>query len=180
MHNINGIDTDSLIVSLARAYPERPQYIRCACIRYYHDYSEKEEWFFNIDISKINVVVEGEEIIPGIFTTFKSEWVPETITLAGNQHFKANAYYLITSYSHWYRKAEYNSVSHAIFKVDNDTDIIRNEDRQLNLNCDGLNLGDMHLQEVFVSGNADIGFTLSVTPESKAIFTVEEGSERKH
>jgi hypothetical protein len=180
MYDFNGIDADSLIASLVRAYPERPNYIRCTCIRYNYYYSRNEEWFFNIDISKINVVVEGEEIMPGIFTAFKSERVPETITLAGNQRFKANAYYLITSYSHWYRKAEYNFVSNAIFKVDNYTDIIRNEDGQLNLNIRDLYLGDMHLQEIIVLGNADIGFTLSVTPESKAVFTVEEGFERKY
>ena len=49
-----------------------------------------------------------EEISPGIYTRFKKQWLPESISLAEGQLFKKGAYYLLTSYDHTYRNSKYN------------------------------------------------------------------------
>lgn len=175
----NGVGAEPVINSLIRAYPQKPEYLRVTCTKFNEDGTKNEKYFFDIGISNIYVVVEGEEAQPGIFTTFAREWVPETITLANGGLFKADTYYLITSYENSYRKPEYNSVSTAIFRVDEDTDIVNNEDKRLNLNCGGLYLNEMHLQEIHVVPAGD-GFKLSVTPESEMIFIVEECSKQNY
>jgi len=86
---------------------------------------------------------------------------------------KADAYYLITTYKDG-RK------SHAVFKVNNDTEIIHNEDGKLDLNSGGLYLEEMHLREILINGNSHDGFTLLVTPESRSVFKVKEGSVRQY
>jgi hypothetical protein len=161
-----------IIKPLIVAYPQRPKYLHAIVTKYNDEWTEKEEWFFNIDISNINVVVSGEEMKPGIFTNFVGQWVPETITLEDGQRFKANAYYLISSYRNG-RKP------YAIFKVNNDTEIIHNEDGKLSLYSGGLYLEEMRLREIFINGNSDDSFTLLVTPESRTIFKVKEGSTPK-
>lgn len=136
--------------------------------------STDEEWYFDIAMPDIEISFEGEEIKPGTFTAFNREWVPKTITLADGQTFKKGSYYMITSYSHNSRKEEYNHVSSAIWKADEDTEIFDNSDHHRNLNCGGLSLDDMHIQEITVNGNAKSGFKLCVTPESSDIFKVVE------
>jgi hypothetical protein len=173
-HFSTRIRPQDIIKPLVIAYPKNPKYLHAIITKYNDTWTEKEQWFFNIDISNINVVVSGEEMKPGIFTRFVGQWVPEIITLEDGQWFMANAYYLITSY----RELELKK-SYAIFKVDNDTNIIHNEDGQLNLNSGGLYLEEMRLRKILINGNSYDGFTLLVTPESKNIFKVEEGSAPK-
>ena len=193
-HFSTGIRPEDIIKPLVIAYPKNPKYLHAIITKYNDTWTEKEQWFFNIDISNINVVISGEEMKSGIFTRFVGQWVPEIITLEDGQLFMANAYYLIISYLDTYRELELknsyalltgkelelNRNSYAIFKVANDTDIIRNEDRQLNLNSGGLYLEEMHLRKILINGNSYDGFTLLVTPESKNIFKVEEGSAPKY
>jgi hypothetical protein len=185
------IRPQELIPPLVLAYPKSPKYLRAIITKYNDDWTSEEEWFFNIDISNINVVISGEEMKPGIFTRFVRQWVPETITLEDEQWFKADAYYLISSY----RKPDQQedeilkklnisispvNTSYAIFKVNKDTEIIHNEDGQLYLNSGGLFVEEMHLREILINSNSHDGFTLFVTPESRNTFKVKEGSVRKY
>jgi hypothetical protein len=160
-----------IIKPLIVAYPQSPKYLHAIITKYNDEWTEKEEWFFNIDISNINVVVSGEEMKPGIFTRFVQQWVPETITLEDGQWFKADAYYLISSYKD-------GRTSYAIFKVNNDTEIIHNEDGKLSL-VGTVYLEEMRLREILINGNSHDGFTLLVTPESRNNFKVKEGSAPK-
>ena len=187
------IRPEDIIKPLVIAYPQSPKYLRAKITKYNDNWTEKEQWFFNIDISNINVVISGEEMKPGTFTRFVGQWVPEIITLEDGQWFMKNAYYLITSsldinqelelkkfYALIGKELELNRNSYAIFKVGNDTDVIRNENSQLNLNSGNLHLGEMRLRKILVIGNSHDGFTLLVTPESKNVFKVEEGSVPKY
>jgi hypothetical protein len=185
-----GIRPRDIIKPLVIAYPQKPKYLHAKITKYNDKWTEKEEWFFNIDISNINVVVSGEEMKPGIFTRFVGQWVPETISLEDGQWFKAGAYYLISSYisqqeDEIYKKLNINNlgkIQYAIFKVNNDTEIIHNEDGKLDLNCGGLGLflKEMRLREILINSNSHDGFTLFVTPESINVFKVKEGSVRKY
>jgi hypothetical protein len=157
-----------IIKPLIVAYPLSPKYLHAIVTKYNDEWTEKEEWFFNIDISNINVVVSGEEMKPGIFTNFVGQWVPETITLEDGQWFRADAYYVITSYKDGKKRC-------AIFKVNNDTEIIHNEDGKPIL-VGTLFFEEMHLSKILINGNSHDGFTLLVTPESRNIFKVKEGS----
>ena len=186
----NTIRPEDIIKALVRAYPENPKYLRGKITKYYNDWAEKEEWIFNIDISDIQVIIFGNEMKPGIFKRFVGQWVPETISLDEGQYFKKNAYYLISSYEDINKAIErkkyiemitgseykLNLVSYAIFKVEKDTSIINNENGDLNLNSGGLNLDEIRIREIIISGNNNDGFTLFVTPESTNIFIVKEGS----
>jgi len=166
------ITPNTIIRLLIVAYPQSPKYLHAVVTKYNDEWTEKEEWFFNIDISNINVIVSGEEMKPGIFTNFVEQWVPETITLEDGQWFRADAYYVITSYKDGKKR-------YAIFKVNNDTEIIHNEEGELHPYGGGLFLEEMRLREILINGNSDDGFTLLVTPESRTIFKVKEGSAPK-
>jgi hypothetical protein len=169
---------EDIIKPLVRVYPKNPKYLRCKITRYNDAWTEKEEWFFNVDISNINVIISGEEMKPGIFTRFVGQWVPETITLEEGQLFMANAYYLITSHAPKPEEPEIYETHYAVFKVDKNTEIIHNEDGKLNLNSGSLLLQEMRLRKVLINGNNCDGFILFVTPESTNIFKVEVGSVR--
>jgi hypothetical protein len=170
-HFSTKIRPEDIIKSLIMAYPQSLKYLRVIITKYNDNWTEKEQWYFNIDISNINVVISGEEMKPGIFTRFEQQWVPETITLEDGQWFSADAYYLISSY-------EDDRKSYAIFKNNNDTEIIHNEDGKLNL-VGTVYLEEMRLREILINGNSHDGFTLLVTPESRNIFKVKEGSAPK-
>lgn len=163
-----------LIPWLLKNQTKKAAYLK---VRYYNynmkTNSTDEEWYFDIAMPDIEILFEGEEVKPGTFTAFNREWVPKAITLADGQTFKKGSYYMITSYSHNSRKEEYNHVSSAIWKADEDTEIFDNSDHHRNLNCGGLSLDDMHIQKITVNGNATSGFKLIVTPESTDIFKVE-------
>jgi hypothetical protein len=171
---INFEGPEDMIAKLVFSYPKKPKCLHGIITKYNDEKTEKEQWFFYIDISNFNIILTEEEIEPGIFTNFARQWVPETITLEDGQWFKENAYYLITSYK--YREKEINGEEFAIFKVTNDTEIIHNEDKNLRMHTGGLYLEEMHLRQISINGNSSDGFTLFVTPESKNIFKVKEST----
>lgn len=170
------INTARVIQLMARAYPEKLNYIRCSYYKYERGAQTRDEWFFDIDITNITMLIEGDEIKPGTYTRFKRQWVPESISLADGQMFKENAYYLLTSYDHTYRNPKYNAVSRAIFKMSETSNIFDNASGHSNLGVGGVYLEEIRIQEIIIKGTAESGFTLCVTPLSKEIFTVVEGS----
>jgi hypothetical protein len=177
-HFSTGIRPEDIIKPLVIAYPKSPKYLHGIITKYNDTWTEEEQWFFNIDISNINVIISGEEMKPGIFKRFAGQWVPETITLEDGQWFITNAYYLITSHGPRHGEPEINETLYPIFKVGRDTEIIHNEDSKLNLNSGGLRLNELHLRQILINSNN--GLTLIVTPESKNIFKVEEGAVHRY
>jgi len=176
----DGIKPEDIIIPLINAYPKTPKYFNVVIEKYNFNISEKEEWKFSINIPDINVVITDDEINPGTFTAFRNQWVPETITLKKGQIFKANAYYIISSYEHRYRRPEFNSQGNAIIKIGYDSNMINNEKGMLKLNTGGLYLDEVRIREVQITGNPIDGFTLLVTPESKNTFRIRQGSVRRY
>jgi len=141
--------------------------------------------YAGINESNVNVVIRGEEIVPGTYTRFKKQWVPESISLAEGESFKENVYYLITSYQHDYRKEEYNSVNCVIFKAYETANTLyelyeANENGRPRFMSGGVHLDEIRIQAVMIEGDESNGFTLYITPESSEMFTVAEGSEREY
>lgn len=174
----NQISATQIIQFMVGSYPEKIDYIRCNYYKFESGAQTRAEWFFDIDISNINMLIEGEEIKPGTYTRFRRQWVPESISLADGQMFKKDAYYLLTSYDNTYRNPKYNAVSRAIFKMSETSNIFDNSNGKSNLGVGGVYLDEIRIQEIIIKGTAKSGFTLSVTPLSKEIFAVTEGSER--
>ena len=172
---ITFIDRIKMIKYIADVYPKKINYIRCSYGKYDDDYQTKDEWYFDINVSNIRMLVEGEPIKPGVYTHFKGQWVPECISLSDGESFKENAYYLISSYEHSYRREEYNAVGYGIFSVKEASDLF----------CGafdfygggGIFLEEMYIQEIILYGDAITGFILYTTPKSYDVFTVEEGSD---
>lgn len=75
------------------------------------------------------------------------------------------------------RNPKYNAVSRAIFKMSETSNIFDNSSGHSNLGVGGVYLDEIRIQEIIIKGTAESGFTLCVTPLSKEIFTVVEGSE---
>ncbi len=130
-----------------------------------------EEWIksFRIDLSGIKVLYDLPPLVPGILKTFERQWVPSELSLAQGS-FKKGAFYLIHSYQHRYRKAEYNWDDLCIFTVDKDGPIFLNSSHY-SFNSGGIYTDDAHIQEVVISGNAKEGFVLHLSPESEGHFT---------
>jgi len=173
----NHISPDELIQFIVGSYPEKLNYIRCIYYKYEPDATTRNEWFFDIDISNIAVFIEGEELKPGIYTHPKGQWPATSISLADGQVFKEGAYYLLTSRQNVYRKAEYNTVSHGIFKATETSNVFVNSGDSAIFLTGSIYLDEIRIQEVIVKGDATTGFTLHVTPISKEIFTVKEGTQ---
>lgn len=163
------ISTTTMIQYLAGAYPAKLDFIRCEYYRYQGN--EREEWTFDIDLPDITMQVEGTALSPGVFTHNENEWVPQKISLADGQRFRKDAYYLLTSYAHTYRKPEYNDVSRAVFTVEEDTDVFLNT-KNVYLGVGRIYLEDIHIQEVMIHRTDKNQFIVRVTPESTETFTV--------
>lgn len=176
------INTTEIIKYITTDYSEKPVGIRCTYSTIKKDAAANEEYTFDIDISAITMRIEGNEITPGVYTHFQNQWVPESISLANGQSFKKDAYYLLKSYEHTYRKPEYNTVSRVVFRAYEDSNILYDLSKTDNgiprFISGGVYLDDIHIQEIIMKGSADSGFVLYVTPESQEIFKVKEGSAR--
>lgn len=168
------ISTSEVIRFAAGAYPEKLEYIRCVYYEPGNKSQTKEKWMFDIDLSDITVQIEGEEVIPGIYTHFKNQWVAQSISLADGESFKKDAYYLLTSYQHTYRNPEYNSVNRAIFRAKENSNIFLNPERGM-FETGSIYLDEVHIQEVLIDRNSKGRFTVRITPESKEAFKVIEG-----
>ena len=130
---------------------------------------EPKHYFVDVDISNIKVITEGDELTPGIYTRSKSRWPAYVVSLADGETFEKDCYYLVKSYEHTYRKAEYNRVYRWVFKADTTASSLN-----FNGNAGVLNLDEIHIQKITISGNANTGFTLALTPESSKTFEVKE------
>ena len=78
-----------------------------------------------------------------------------------------NAYYLLTSYGHYY----HNGVSRLIFHTKDATARYENEAHAIAY-YGFVNLDNIHIQEITITGSAKAGFTVHITPESEESFTI--------
>ena len=175
------IDTVRMIVLLATAYPDKIEALRCSYIKYNEDYTERDEWVFDIDVSSITALVEGTQIQPGVYTHFKQQWVPESISLAKGSLFEEGTYYLLTSYEHMYRDPAYNWTSRVAFlayETANTLYDLHKSDENGNdrFISGGVNLEEIRIQKVTFK-RTGTEFIVSFTPQSTETFTVVEGSE---
>lgn len=136
--------------------------------RYNSDWSESWEETVRFDLSDVKIVQDLKMMNPGTLKTFDGQWVPKTILLKSGV-FKKEAFYLLHSYEHRYRKDEFNRDSFALFTVADDTSEFKNSKHE-SLFCGGLDTEDTHILEVMIDGDAKNGFVLHVSPESKEAF----------
>ncbi|MBQ2207363.1 MAG: hypothetical protein II413_09155, partial [Treponema sp.] len=136
--------------------------------RYNSDWSESWEETARFDLSDVKIVQDLKMMNPGALKTFDGQWVPKTISLKSGL-FKKDAFYLLHSYEHRYRKDEFNRDSFAIFRVGDDTSEFENLKHD-EFRCGGLDTEDTHILEVMIDGDAKNGFVLHVSPESKEAF----------
>ncbi|MCH5210316.1 MAG: S-layer homology domain-containing protein [Oscillospiraceae bacterium] len=131
---------------------------------------DNKEYYFDIDISNIKIVVEGDEINPGIYTRYNRSWTAKEISLADGENFEEGCYYILKDYDKKYRKEEFNSVSYEVFMAEETGNtFIAPTNRSFGVNY----LGEIHIQKVKIK-KSDNGYVLSVTPESTNIFKIEE------
>ena len=131
------------------------------------DWTERTEKSFDIDISDIKWVTEGKPLKPGVFQTFAHQWVPYKISLDGEK-LKKDSYYMLTSYDHSYRLPELNRRDICLFDVERDTDAFVDEDDSYDWMTGGIEIEDVHISRVRITGDPQKGFTLHITPESEA------------
>lgn len=163
----DSLDTDEIIDMIAYNGWNVPKAIRCE----YSDDNNKV--YVDIDLSDIEVIKEDYTIIPGTYTPFEGQWVPEYITLNGGCSFKKGAYYALISYNHDYRLEKYNNIRRMIIKSEEDTDTFSNLEHNT-FKCGGIDFDDMHIREITVEGSAKKGFKMRVSEESKEIFEINK------
>ncbi|MBP5438184.1 MAG: hypothetical protein J6Y30_09410 [Treponema sp.] len=147
---------------------EYASYLVLTISRYNSDWSESWEETARFDLSDVKIVQDLKMMNPGTLKTFDGQWVPKTISLKSGL-FKKDAFYLLHSYEHRYRKDEFNGDSFALFTVADDTSEFKNSKHE-SLFCGGLDTEDTHILEVMIDGDAKNGFVLHVSPESKEAF----------
>lgn len=147
---------------------EYASYLELTISHYNSDWSESWEETARFNLSGVKIVQDLKMMTPGVLKTFDGQWVPETISLKSGL-FKKEAFYLLHSYGHRYRKDEFNRDSFALFTVADDTSEFKNSKHDY-LFCGGLDTEDTHILEVMIDGDAKNGFVLHVSPESKEAF----------
>ena len=147
---------------------EYASYLELQIRRYNSDWSESWEETARFDLSDVKIVQDLKMMNPGALKTFDGQWVTKTISLKSGL-FKKEAFYLLHSYGHRYRKDEFNRDSFALFTVADDTSEFKNSKHE-SLFCGGLDTEDTHILEVMIDGDAKNGFVLHVSPESKEAF----------
>ena len=147
---------------------EYASYLELEISRCNSDWSESWEETARFDLSDVKIVQDLKMMNPGTLKTFDGQWVPKKISLKSGV-FKKEAFYLLHSYGHRYRKDEFNRDSFALFTVADDTSEFKNSKHE-SLFCGGLDTEDTHILEVMIDGDAKNGFVLHVSPESKEAF----------
>ena len=165
---LSGCEGSELIKYLIRDYDKDCSAIR---FRYYKPGESDKEYYFDVNISEIKIVIEGDEINPGTYTRRKGSWTAKEISLGGGDTFEKGCYYILKDYEKTYRKQEYNSVSYEVFKaVSNGNTFKALTNRSFGVTY----LDEIHIQKVTIKKASDGGYILSVTPESTGTFTILE------
>lgn len=180
----NKLSTEDIIKLFATSYPQTFDYIRCI-YSVADDTNTLYEWYFDIDTTKIRTVMDRKELTPGTFiATNDWDYQSKNYISLDNGKFKPNVYYLVNSRYPDYEPGEesdfsiFSEYDNIVFTVPTETSKFfydENQDRLSDLSC--LNTDDVHIQEVTVTGNAKLGFTIHTSPMSEMAFKSEEVDE---
>ena len=167
------VKAKDLIQYIAKAFPKKLTTIRCTYSPPYNYEGAPDKYYIDIDLSAIRTVASDEQVQPGTYTHYPMQWVAQKISLAEGQQFEAGAYYVLIGRETTSRNPKYNSSTRDAFIVQENTDsFVPPTDRSY-----GVSITDeIRIQKVTISGNAEAGFTLYISPISQQIFTVEARS----
>ena len=134
----------------------------------YSDYAH-----FRIMLPKIEIVYEEEPIEPDTIYQYPGVVTCKEITLKEGYTYKDDAYYMISQDreddGQLHIKALYNPI-YTYYDSYNDRE-------ELNINGLLNDPVDLHLQEITITGNAQEGFILHITPPSEGVFKVADVDE---
>lgn len=166
MDKYDKLDCDTVVKWIVTNERFEPEKIHC---RYYL-YGENTDYCFDVDISQIKVIEEGEPVIPGKYIRNKNQWPAKELTLKQGYNFEKGCYYILEDHDTEFRNPEYNTVDFEVFKAD----VTHNTfTAPTNRSFGTSNLGNIYIQkaEVKIKGNEIV---LSVTPKSEEIFEIVE------
>lgn len=106
------IKMEEMLEIIARHADEK---IRITYYDWNSDYTEKTEYYFDIDISEYEVIYRGEAPTPGVYYKSKGKWPLKKLTLADGEKFEEGKFYVICGKQKKYRKNEYNNTSCDVF-----------------------------------------------------------------
>ncbi len=164
---VKDIDIKEIIEGFSWDEQKNPQYFRIT----YDKYKENKEYYFDLYMPDIKVEYMDYTLTPGVYTKAKGQWPPKTISLSGGDTFKKDAYYILVSKQNKYRVEKYNTTSHWVFKVEEESDTF--------VNTRGGGIGgtiytdEIRIREVRVEGDAESGFILYMTPDSDIFEVVD-------
>lgn len=166
-------DGDEIINYLMEYSNKECSALRCS---YYQPYNWKDgtRYYFDINIFDIDIVIEGDEINPGIYTRFNKSSVAKEISLGDGNTFEKGCYYILKGYETTYRKREYNQARYAVFKAYSNENTLTPMKRGFGVSF----FDEIHIQKVTIKKDTNGGYILSITPESTGVFTVVESQLR--
>lgn len=168
----DGYDGYEVVGYLAASPDKKQTAIRCG----YYKFDEDKEYYFDIDISNIDIVVEGDEINPGTYTRYNKSWGIQEISLAEGEKFEKDCYYILKGTDNKYRDPKYNYSSFEVFKAYASENTLSASILAPRRSFGVSYLNDIRIRKATIKKNAD-GFTISLTPESTNTFTVVESSQ---
>ncbi len=168
----DGYDGYEVVGYLAASPDKKQTAIRCG----YYKLDEDKEYYFDIDISNIDIVVEGDEINPGTYTRYNKSWGIQEISLAEGEKFEKDCYYILKGTDNKYRDSKYNYSSFEVFKAYASENTLSASILAPRRSFGVSYLNDIRIRKATIKKNAD-GFTISLTPESTNTFTVAESSQ---
>ncbi|MBQ4629649.1 MAG: S-layer homology domain-containing protein [Clostridia bacterium] len=142
--------------------------LRCT----YIDYKNYTKHYFEVDISNIKIITDGEELSPGKFACRKNSWYTDYITLDGNV-FEKGYYYLLRGHEEKFRNDAYNGTSYECFLCEETSDTFINQSK----GSFGLSVSDrVYISKISVSGDSESGFVITHTPWSSKSFEIVKNS----
>lgn len=159
---------EDVVEMLVSNYPEKVASVRITYEKRDSEKNTEYEYYFDIDVSHINVIEDGEAPTPDVYVRPAGKWPGRRVSLKGG--FEYGAYYVLMGYEHKYRNPEYNKTDFYVFKSDTDSDTYTFPS--------GGTFGVTKLDEVrirkVVAETNDTGITLIMTGISEEKFNVTE------
>ncbi len=130
-----------------------------------------DEYLFEIDLSNIEIVEEGEVLIPDALLKSARNDEVSKISLKDGAFFEKDAWYMLTIHGQNYRKEEYNTVGTVIFCPDETANLVDLEYYYEEPWWAEDN--DTYIRKITVEGDFDNGIKITLTPESTEKFNVD-------
>ncbi len=161
------LDTDDIVRELVKNETVKITAIRCT----YSDPDVEKDYYFDVDISNVKLVIEGEQVKPGKYIKIRGKWPAKELSLAESENFEEGYSYVLKGYDKTYRKDEYNGIDFECFRAEKtEKSFVAPANRSFGVSYHD----EIHIQKVKITGNAEKGFVLSVTPESTDSFLIED------